>query len=153
VATPDADAPLPGDVESAHRLIRELPVGLHRQAHLNEKLQHQLELLLRRPYGKKSEKLDPGQLLLFAREIVEADGSRPGPDSPTSSPTEPPGQGHGREPWPASLPRRPAVHDVSPGDRPCPDCGEIRRCIGEEAREPLESVPASLVVLRHIRPE
>ena len=153
MATLDADAPLPDDIESAHRLIRELLVSLHRQAHLNEKLQHQLELLLRRLYGKKSEKLDPGQLLLFAREIVEADGSQPEPDSATPSPAKPPSQGHGRKPLPASLPRRPVVHDVPPGDRPCPDCGEIRRRIGEEVREQLEYVPASVVVLRHIRPK
>jgi transposase len=157
MTTPDADSPLPDDIESAHRLIRELMASLHQQAHLNEKLQHQLELLLRRLYGKKSEKLDPDQLLLFAREIVEANGSRPeaeaDPDPTPPSPAKPPIKGHGRKPLPASLPRRPVLHDVPPADRPCPDCGETRRCIGEEVREQLEYVPASLVVLRHIRPK
>ena len=155
MTTPDADSPLPDDIESAHRLIRELLASLHQQAHLNEKLQHQLELLLRRLYGKKSEKLDPDQLLLFAREIVEANGSQPEaePDPTTPWPAKPPIKGHGRKPLPASLPRRPVLHDVPPTDRPCPDCGETRRCIGEEVREQLEYVPASLVVLQHIRPK
>jgi transposase len=155
MATLDAETPLPDDIESAHRLIRELLASLHRQAHLNEKLQHQLELLLRRLYGKKSEKLDPDQLLLFAREIVEANGSRSEPeaDPTTPSPAKSPGQGHGRKPLPASLPRRPVLHDVPPEQRPCPDCGEIREPFAEEVREQLEYVPASLVVLRHIRPK
>src|SRR6185437_7245002 len=67
MTTPDADSPLPDDIESAHRLIRELLATLRQQAHLNQSLQHQLEQLLRRLYGKRSEKLDPDQLLLFAR--------------------------------------------------------------------------------------
>lgn len=159
MTTPDADAPLPVDIESAHRMIRELLVSLHRQAHLNDQLQHQLELLLRRLYGRKSERLDPDQLWLFAREILEANGlptppdPRPAADPAAATPQADPIKGHGRKPLPASLPRRPVVHDVPPEDRPCPDCGEVRRRIGEEVREQLEYVPASLVVLRHIRPK
>jgi transposase len=148
MATLDPETPLPDDIESAHRLIRELLASLHQQTHLNEKLQHQLELLLRRLYGKKSEKLDPDQLLLFGCEIIEANRSQPDPEpeSTTPRPAKPPSPGHGRKPLPASLPRRPVLHDVPPEDRPCPDCGEIRRCIGEEIREQLEYIPASMVV-------
>src|SRR5437879_3350923 len=62
------------DGDAAHRLIRELLATRRQQTHLNANLQHQLEQLLRRLYGKKSEKLDPNQLLLFAREILEAGG-------------------------------------------------------------------------------
>lgn len=155
MTTLDANAPLPDDIESAHRLIRELLATLRQQTHLNESLQHQLEQLLRRLYGKKSEKLDPDQLWLFAREILEAGGPEitPGPKPATPTPARPPAQGHGRKPLPASLPRRPIVHDVPPELRPCPDCGEIRQPFGEEVREQLEYVPASLIVLRHIRPK
>jgi hypothetical protein len=107
MTTLDLDTPLPDDIESAHRLIRELLVSLHQQAYLNEKLQHQLEKLLRRLDGKKSEKLDPNQPLLFAREILEAGGSEitPEPQPPSPSPAKPPVPGHGRKPLPASLPR------------------------------------------------
>jgi transposase len=158
MTTFDADTPLPDDIESAHRLIRELLVSLHQQAHLNEKLQHQLELLLRRLYGQKSEKLDPDQLWLFAREILEATGPPPTPEpeptsEPESPPAKPPVKGHGRKPLPASLPRRPVVHDVPLEERSCPECGGLRACIGEEVREQLEYVPASLIVLQHIRPK
>jgi transposase len=156
MTTLDADSPLPDDIESAHRLIRELLATLRQQTHLNESLQHQLEQLLRRLYGKKSEKLDPGQLLLFAQEVVDAGGPevKPGPGpGPTPAAARPPARGHGRKPLPAGLPRKRVVHDVPPEERPCPDCGATRQPFGEEVREQLEYVPASLIVLQHVRPK
>jgi transposase len=156
----DADTPLPDDIEAAHRLIRELLATLRQQAHLNANLQHQLEGLLRRIYGKKSEKLDPNQLLLFAREILEAGGpdltSEPETTStpaPAPVPAAARTPGHGRQPLPAGLPRRRVVHDVPAQQRLCPDCGALRVCIGQEVREQLEYVPASLVAIEHVRPK
>src|ERR1700727_2135234 len=98
MTTLDIDTPLTDEVESAYWLIRELLVSLHQQAHLDEKTHHQLEQLLLRLYGKKSEKLDPNQLLLFAREILEAGGPEitPEPKPPAPSPAKPPIPGHGR---------------------------------------------------------
>lgn len=149
----DTNSRLPESLESAHRLIRELLATLREQTHLNTHLQHQLGQPLRRLYGKKSEALDPSQLLLFAREILEAGGPEvvPRPEPAADAATRLPVQGHGRKPLPASLPRRRIVHDVPPHDRPCPDCGGDRAPIGEEVREQLEYVPASLVVLQHVR--
>jgi transposase len=151
--------PLPGDLETAHQLIRELLETLGQQIHLNEKLQHQLEQLLRHRYGKKSERIDPAQLLLFAQEILAQAVPEPTPaavSEPASIPKpapNPPKSGHGRKPLPANLPRKPIVHDVPPEQLVCPDCGTERTCIGQEVREQLEYVPASLVVLEHIRPK
>jgi transposase len=149
---------LPDDLETAHQLIRELLQTLSQQIHLNAKLQHQLEQLLRARYGRKSERIDPAQLLLFAREILAQAEPPPQPD-PASEPAPPPSapapkkQGHGRKPLPASLARKPVLHDVPPEEIPCPDCGTPRCRIGEEVREQLEYVPASLIVLEHIRPK
>ena len=158
MTTVDADTPLPDDIETAHRLIRELLETLRQQAHLNDTLRHQLEQLLRRIYGRKSEKLDPNQLLLFAREILEAAGPETPPEpeptpAPGSAPAKPPAKGHGRKPLPAGLPRKRIVHDVPLEERLCPDCGGERGCIGEEVREQLEYVPASMIVLQHVRPK
>jgi transposase len=155
MTTLDADSPLPDDIESAHRLIRELLATLRQQTHLNESLQHQLEQLLRRLYGKRSEKLDPNQLLLFAQEILEAGGPEVAPEPTPAVPAaaRPPAKGHGRKPLPASLPRKRVVHDVPLPERPCPDCGAIRQPFSEEVREQLEYVPASLIVLQHVRPK
>ena len=68
---------LPDDLATAHELIRELAETVHTQGHLIAKLQHQLEQLLRHRFGRKSERLDPAQLLLFAREVLAALGSEP----------------------------------------------------------------------------
>jgi transposase len=156
---------LPADVETCHQLIRELLESLAQQTHLSEKLQHQLEQLLRQRYGRKTETLDPAQLLLFAREILAAEEttapeSTPSTDTPPTDtpPTEdssspPKKKGHGRKPLPASLPRKRVVHDVLSEQLPCPDCGILRIKIGEEVREQLEYVPASLIVIQHVRPK
>src|SRR5271157_2623588 len=151
---------LPSDLETCHQLIRELLESLAQQTHLSEKLQHQLEVLLRQRYGRKTEKLDPAQLLLFAREILAA-GETTLPESPppTDTPPTPDSssppkkKGHGRKPLPASLPRKQEIHDVPAEKLPCPDCGTLRTRIGEEIREQLEYVPASLIVIQHVRPK
>src|SRR5215831_10503727 len=134
--------PLPDDLETAHQLIRELLQTLAQQVHLNEELRHQLEQLLRQRYGPKTERIDPAQLLLFAREILEQAGPAPAPESapepvPASppAPSEPGKKGHGRKPLPASLPRQTVLHDVPPEQRVCPDCGGLRTCIGQDVRE------------------
>jgi transposase len=152
--------PLPDDLETAHQLIRELLKSLGQQIHLNDKLQHQLEQLLRHRYGQKSERIDPAQLLLFAQEILAEAHPTPTPaaapepaPAPLPTPSTPKKNGHGRKPLPSSLPRKPVLHDVPPEQRVCPDCGGERTCIGEEVREQLEFIPASLIVLEHIRPK
>src|SRR3954462_8413827 len=106
-----AVGPLPDDLETAHQLIRELLETLGQQVHLNATLQHQLEQLLRHRYGRKGERVDPAQLLLFARAVLPQAEPPPRPE-PVPEPTPPPGapkpkqHGHGRRPLPASLPRK-----------------------------------------------
>lgn len=148
------DAALPDDLDTAHRQIREQAETLRQQGQLIARLQHQLEQLLRQRYGKKGEKVDPDQLLLFAHEIL----AQAEPMAPAPQPAEPaaakPGSGnHGRKRLPAGLPRKRIVHDVAPEDRACPECGAERRPMGEEVREQLEYVPASLIILEHVRPK
>jgi transposase len=152
------ESDLPDDLSTAHELIRQLAQTVHTQEHLIAKLQHQLEQLLRHRYGHKSEKIDPAQLLLFAREILAELGAAPHETEP-AAPEQPAGteavkkNGHGRKPLPASLPRKRVLHDVELEQLPCPDCRTVRIKIGEEIREQLEYVPASLVVLQHVRPK
>jgi transposase len=54
-------------------------------------------------------------------------------------------------PLPASLPREEVRHELSPEQRRCPGCGEVRQEIGSETSEQLEFVPASYKVLVHVR--
>ena len=141
------DAALPDDLDTAHRQIREQAETLRQQGLLIARLQHQLEQLLRQRFGKKGEKVDPDQLLLFAQDVMaQAEPMTPAPQPPEPAASKPGSEGHGRRPLPASLPRKRIVHDVAPEDRACPECGGRRRPIGEEVREQLEYVPASLIV-------
>lgn len=144
------DISLPDDLATAHAAIVELSQTLRQQNLLIAKLQHQLEQLLRQKFGKKGESVDPAQLLLFAPEAVEPPAAGPAwePKSATATP-----RNGGRKALPASLPRKRILHDVSPEDRACPGCGLERQKIGEETREQLEYVPASLIVLEHVRPK
>jgi transposase len=144
------DSSLPDDLATAHSLIGELTRTVHHQNQLIAKLHHQLEQLLRQKFGRKGEAADPAQLLLFAADIVEPPA--PGPAS-DAKPAPPNPRDGGRNPLPASLPRKRVVHDVTPEGRACPECGLERRKIGEETREQLEYVPASLVILEHVRPK
>ncbi len=109
-------------------------------------MQHQIEQLLRQRFGPKSEKHHADQLLLFGEAAVEL------PTAPASAEPKTPG-GHGRGKLPASLPRPPVVHDLTPEQKLCPECGVERKKIGEESSEQLEYVPASLRVLVHTRPK
>ena len=145
------DIPLPDDLATAHRLIREQAETLRQQQLLIERMQHQLERLLRQQYGRKSEKCDPGQLLLFCDEAVEATELPPEPEAPSCDARAK--RAGGRQTLPANLPRQVIVHDLQPEQKTCPECGEERRKIGEETRERLEYVPASLRVELHVRPK
>ena len=62
----EVDAPLPDDLATCHELIRQQATTI-REAHRRiEQLEHQVEQLICRQYGTRSERLDPDQLRLFA---------------------------------------------------------------------------------------
>ena len=54
---------------------------------------------------------------------------------------------------PRACERRRKVHDIPPEKLPSPDCGVVRTKIGEEIREQLDYIPASLVVIENVRPK
>ncbi|MDB5352723.1 MAG: Transposase family protein [Planctomycetota bacterium] len=148
-------ASLPDDLETCHGTIRELAASLRKAHRQIEQLGHRLDLLLRRLYGPRSERFDPGQLLLFA----DGDESEPGISAPaaepvgeTSDPAPPRSvNGHGRKALPSDLPRERRVHEIPPGQQACPECGHERSPIGEEISEQLDYRPASLFVVEHVR--
>lgn len=133
-------------------MIHELAAGLRDAQRQVEQLGHRLDLLFRRVYGPRSERVDPGQLLLFA-EPAETPLA---PATETSMEATPPScphpvKGHGRRPLPADLPRERRAHEIPPDQRACPGWGHDRVPIGEEASEQLDYRPASLFVVEHVR--
>ncbi|MGB5856442.1 MAG: IS66 family transposase zinc-finger binding domain-containing protein, partial [Oceanisphaera sp.] len=55
----------------------------------------------------------------------------------------------------AELPREDVVHDIADADadKVCDDCGHDVHQMGEEVSEKLEFIPATVKVIRHIRPK
>lgn len=145
---------LPDDIQVCHQMINDLFSELHKERQLNDKLQHQLEQLLRNRYGQRADRVSPDQLALFAKELLEK-GSVSALEDPPAEPDitteKSKSKGHGRNTLPKTLPRRRVEHDLSPEQKVCGRCGETLTKIGEETSEQLEYVPASLIVIEHAR--
>jgi transposase len=145
-------ATLPDDPALLKQLIISLLDTIQKGTQLNQRLQHQLDALLRARFGKKSEKLDPNQLLLFAKELLEQE-----PASATETPAEELAspaaarKSTGRKPLPRNLPRKRIEYDIPDEEKACPCCGEKRTRIGADTSEQLEYVPASMLVIEHVR--
>ena len=112
-----------------------------------QRVRHWLEQLLRNRYGQKRERVDENQLFMFAAQIASTGQEPPPEPKPASDAPRPAPQGHGRQPLPKSLKRRRVVYDLAETDRRCPQCHGEMKHIGEDIREELEYVPASLEVI------
>jgi transposase len=119
-------------------------------------LKQQIDLLHHKLFGRKSEKLagtvGSGQLLLFneaelsAGEEIPAEAAE---EIPVAAHTK--RKGH-RKPLPDSLPRVEQIHDIGEEEKRCA-CGTLKSRIGEESSEQLDYIPATVRVIRHIRPK
>jgi len=116
-------------------------------------LQHRLQMLLRRYFGRSSEKLDPKQRLLFEDLIDKAIPETPAEEEPDLQPSSSKrrGRGHGRRRLPSHLPREKVIHDLPEEEKPCPCCQKMRHIIGKETHEQLDYVPAKVKVIEHVR--
>ena len=149
---------LPEDQTDLRQYCAQLLAELSAKNQLIEKLSHELALFRRYLYGRRSEQLDPGQLMLeFAswvkamNEAAPADGSTDSTPSSDAPSTPRPRPGHGRKPLPALLPRQRVEHGLPPERCICAECGADLVKIGEETSEQLDYKPASLFVTEHVR--
>jgi len=144
---------LPTDPQALRQLVLELLKAVQEKDLRIGQLSAQLEVLKRRIFGRSSEKLDPGQLVLDLGVWLAAHPAPapPEPELPAEPKVTSPRQGHGRGRLPENLPRHRIEYHPAPQDRICRDCsGELKR-IGEEVSEQLEYVPATLFVRVHAR--
>jgi transposase len=139
---------LPDDRDILKRMILELLATLQREQQDKQQLRDRLDLLLRRLYGPRSERLNPDQLLLF-EEPGEAPPAVAAPPPPTPEPAPRRRQPHGRQRLPKDLPRRPLHHELSEAERRCV-CGQQRLDIGTDVSEQLDWQPASFFVWQHL---
>jgi transposase len=126
-------------------------------------LTHQVEQLLKRIYGRRSEKLDPNQLMfdtLLLDALQQAKQAEP-EHREHDIPTAPfpkreraaKGRHPGRLPIPEHLERVEIVLDIPEEDKLCPETGEPLKHIGWEVSEKLEYRPGRLVVNVYKRPK
>jgi transposase len=146
---PTAAEHLPNDLATLKRMVLELLASLHQRDRDIEAMRHRIDLLLRRLYGPRGERIDPHQLLLYA-EMAAGQDTAPAPTEPSAA-AEPRRRcrPHGRRRLPDSLPREPRHHELSEAERTCPACGQMRVDIGTDRSEQLDYRPASLFVVEH----
>lgn len=140
--------------------LRALILAQHEQLISREREIEHLKLLLaklhRMQFGRKSEKLTRQiEQLELRLEELESNRSEKEPNSPEPAPVTasaiPTAAKPTRRALPAHLPRQTLRHEAK--ETVCPQCqGELRK-LGEDVSEVLEYVPASFVVIRHVRPK
>jgi len=120
------------------------------------KQQHQLEGLIKRLYGRSSEKLDPNQMLM-QELILEVDKNTTPKAEDTLLETKTTISAHvrnhhGRQKLPEHLKRVEYVLDVKEQDKLC-SCGKQLVHIGNDITERLDYQPSSLLVNSYVRPK
>ena len=126
------DAPLPDDVATLQRMVRELLAEVARLRAANAELKGKLDGALKYRFGRRSERRPKRRA---------QDDERPAPRRDE----------HGRAALPEHLPRREVVFDLTEAEKLCPCGGQPRACIGAQTAEQLELEPARFFVLRTTR--
>ncbi len=124
-------------------------------------LQHQVEQLLRRVYGKRSEKIDPRQMMFDGLILESLDQPLPQTSPEIISeqeverkkPRSVKRNHPGRIPIPEHLERVEIVLDIPEEEKVCPETGKPLKKIGEEVSEKLEYKPGKLIVNVYKRPK
>lgn len=174
-------APLPNDLESAHRLIaklsEELDLSTRREQVLRtefdsrestlcaqisedqrkiESLQQQLLWLRNHVFGRRSEKGVPDgqQALPFTTAAGEVEEKASDEDSGAAIevPAHKRRRRGGRKPLPKDLPRETIELLPTDGDRHCRGCDTEKTRIGVDRTEELEYRPASFLIREYVRP-
>jgi transposase len=152
---------LPTDIDALHALLaaaraeRDAAIAERDQALSQiDHLRHLLRRLQRAQFGRRSEKLDPEQLLLALEDIEQAIAGDEADDDKRNPSA---GQARGekrranRGALPAHLPR---IHvTIEPESTDCPCCRAPMHVIGEETSRRLDVVPAQFRVIVTHRPK
>ena len=145
------DAPAtPPDVDRLDQAaVKALVASLYAEI---EHLKLMVAKLRRMHFGHKSEKLhrDIEQLELQLEGLQAAAAQPIRPIEKPQPKAAPPAQRKDRA-LPKHLPRQ--VHMHPPKEKCCPECGGMLRKLGEDVSEVLEYIPASFIVICHVRPK
>jgi transposase len=152
---------LPTDIEALHALLaaahaeRDAAIAERDQTRLqNDRLRHLLRQLQRAQFGRRSEKLDPEQLLLALEDIEQGiAANEAGDDKKDSAAAQARSDKRrvNRGALAAHLPRVDVT--IEPEDTNCPCCRSPMHVIGEETSERLDVIPAQFRVIVTHRPK
>jgi transposase len=153
-ATSDELAGLRAETAHLRRVNEELLATVAELRGTIEKQQAHIDRLVRRTFGRRSERV-AGPTLFDALPDPEpappaAADAPSAPEPPTESAV--PRRGHGRRPRPADLPRERVEIDLTEAEKACPCCRRMRVRIGADVSERIDYRPASLFVRQIIRP-
>lgn len=136
---------LPNDADTLKQMVLTLLDQI-------DDLNGQLLYLKRQLFGKKSEKLDPNQRMLFEQLYEDTKAKLEEQRKPKAKKSRKKKSKHkGRRPLPENLHRKTIEIEPSKEEMVCDHCGNDKSRIGEEATEKLEYVPASFYVSRYVR--
>src|SRR6266705_3433264 len=144
-------AQLPADIDALHVLVAaaraERDAAIVERDHALsqiDRLRHLLRQLQRAQFGRRSEKLDPEQLLLALEDIEQAIAGNEADDDkkdPVAARAHGEKRRANRGALPAHLPRVDVT--IEPEDTNCPCCRAPMHLIGEETSQRLDVIPAA----------
>jgi transposase len=142
---------LPDDLDLLKQIILQQREQLESSQKRIGHLEHQLDYLLRRIYGPRSERADPNQMALFdlAGSVGKPAEAAPPAEQPVAS--KPKKNGHGRRRFPDAWPRRREVIDIPEEEKTCPCCGVKRQVIGEVVTERAGIEPPKFYVKQYVQ--
>ncbi len=142
--------------ELLHGLIEELREQLRTSQRENERLRHQVDQLVHRLYGRKTERVDPNQVELDLGPVPERgseDEVKNAPEADEEFESKGERKRHGRRHLPKDLPRKRIVLEPDAKDLICPCCQGKKRRIGSDITEELEYEPAVIYINEYERPK
>ena len=140
---------LPSDVETLQWMVLNLLADVDDKAKTIVDLQGQLDYLKRHLFGRKSERLNPEQRLLFENLIPQLE-QKVQQQKQTEAKTKSSNR-NGRRPLPEDLPRDIIEHHPPKDELTCEVCHSPKTIIGQKVTEQLDYLPASFIVRQHIR--
>jgi transposase len=142
---------LPDDVDALQELVRRQQSDLEEHKDRISLLEELIRLLKHKRFGRSSEQGARSQLGLFneAECAVESDDAEE-ESIPVAAHAR---KKRGRKPLPSWLPRVEIRHDLPEDEKFCKHDGHPLQEMGQEVSEQLEFIPATIQVLRHVRPK
>jgi transposase len=144
---------IPASVDALQQIVREQQTTIEEQAERIAFLEEWKRLVTSQRFGSKSEKIPAEQGRLFNEAEVEA-AARVDDDIDTIAVPAHTRPRCGRRPLPDFLPVNEILHDLSDDEKVCErDSRHTLVEIGRETSDQLQFIPATVEIVRHVRPK